>query len=85
MKLLLSIVALITVANAASPNGSFIRSGSSADDSADMAAALMVPDDIFSGLEISSNNWTPQEYCPTGSQYNRNGLQWPPEAGCYPG
>jgi hypothetical protein len=86
MKLLLSFI-VISVANAASQNSGLIRGSSSIDDSADtMAAATathMVPGDIFAGL--LSNSWTPQEYCPTGSQYNPNGPQWPREDGCYPG
>jgi hypothetical protein len=91
MKLLPSFV-VISIANAASQNSGLIRGrgSSSADADADaadtMAAATathMVPGDIFAGL--LSNSWTPQEYCPTGSQYNPNGPQWPREDGCYPG
>eukprot|EP00985_Skeletonema_marinoi_P005122 scaffold2201_cov162-Skeletonema_marinoi.AAC.14 len=82
MKLVLSFVA-ISVAAAASQDGSFIRG--SADDSA-AAATHVVPDDIFVGLENSpNNNFTPQQYCPRGTSYNSNGPEWPAESGCYPG
>ena len=87
MKLFLSFVT-IYMAAAASQDGSFIRGGSSAsspsDNSAD-PATHKIPDDLFAGLENPGNDWTPKEYCPRKTQYNNNGPEWPPEAGCYPG
>ncbi len=83
MKLVLSFVT-ISMAAAASQDGRFIRGGSAASTPSDDSSAL-VPDDIFAGLENSNNDWTPQLYCPRGTQYNKNGREWPPEAGCYPG
>ena len=81
MKLVISFVT-ISVAAAASQDGSFIRG--SADDSA-AAATHVVPTDIFAGLENSpNNNFTPQQYCPRGTSYNSNGPEWPAEDGCYP-
>mmetsp|Transcript_19392 Transcript_19392/g.29266 ORF Transcript_19392/g.29266 Transcript_19392/m.29266 type:complete len:311 (-) Transcript_19392:26-958(-) len=84
MKLVLSFVT-ISVAAAASQDGSFIRGGSASVASDDSAASTthVIAGDIFAGL--ASNNFTPQQYCPRGTKYNSNGPQWPPESGCYPG
>ncbi len=87
MKLFLSFVG-ISMAAAASQDGSFIRGSSSASSPSDASADVathQIPDDLFAGLENPNNNWTPEEYCPRGTKYNQNGPQWPPESGCYPG
>lgn len=81
MKLVLSFVT-ISLAAAASHDGSFIR-GSTTDSSA-ATATHEVPTDIFAGLANGNNNFTPQEYCPRGTDYNPSGPEWPAESGCYP-
>mmetsp|Transcript_13300 Transcript_13300/g.20690 ORF Transcript_13300/g.20690 Transcript_13300/m.20690 type:complete len:313 (+) Transcript_13300:144-1082(+) len=84
MKLVLSFLT-ISVAAAASQDGSFIRGGSASVASDDSAASAthVIPGDIFAAL--ASNNFTPQQYCPRGTSYNSNGPEWPAEDGCYPG
>lgn len=84
MKLVLSFLT-ISVAAAASQDGSFIRGGSASVASDDSAASAthVIPGDIFAAL--ASNNFTPQQYCPRDTKYNSNGPEWPPESGCYPG
>mmetsp|Transcript_7326 Transcript_7326/g.10844 ORF Transcript_7326/g.10844 Transcript_7326/m.10844 type:complete len:222 (+) Transcript_7326:114-779(+) len=83
MKLVLSFLT-ISVAAAASQDGSFIRGGSASVASDDSAASAthVIPGDIFAAL--ASNNFTPQQYCPRGTSYNSNGPEWPAEDGCYP-